>query len=157
MIQELEEERQRRNKAEMAAGRLVEHVRSLQAQLEESTRGRELAVARTAKLDAELKKERERTASLEGEIQKGQGLLEVARSEVEVVRGKVREQEATVRGLEEEGKKKTDSHAAERNELVSCQLYQRRSLERCDCLVLSSWVVYVKQSWRLQGTSERQR
>lgn len=103
----------------MAAGRLVEHVRSLQAQLEESTRGRELAVARTVKLDVEVKKERERTVTLEGEIQKVQELLESARSEVEVVREKVREQESAMRAMEEEEKKKAASHAAEGRELVS--------------------------------------
>lgn len=109
----------------MAAGRLVEHVRSLQAQLEESTRGRELAVARAVKLDVEVKKERERTATLEGEMQKVQELLEAARSEVEVVQGKVREQESAMRAMEEEEKKKAASHAAEGTELVSLNLFEQ--------------------------------
>lgn len=132
----------------MAAGRLVEHIRSLQAQLEETTRGRELAVARSAKLDVEAKKERERIATLEGEIQKVQELLEAARSEVEVVRGKVREQESAMRTMEEEEKKKAASHAAEGTELVRLVNVSEQVmigevwLSHCS----SSWVVYGRRS-----------
>lgn len=119
MSQELEEERQRRTKAEMAAGRLVEHVRSLQTQLEENIRGQELAVARAAKLDRELKGEREKTTRLEGEVRKVQELLEAARCELEVERRRVGKLENTLRSQEEDNKKRDANHAAERTDLVS--------------------------------------
>ena len=66
---ELEGERERRWKAEQAAGRLVEHVQSLQSQLGEAKRKHELVVARAAHLEGELEGEREKGQRLQTQIQ----------------------------------------------------------------------------------------
>ncbi len=59
LISQVEGERERRLKAEMAAERLVEHVRSLQSQVAEGQRRHELAVVRVAEVENQLKGERE--------------------------------------------------------------------------------------------------
>ena len=115
---ELEEERERRCKAEEAAGRLVEHVRSLQSQLEGISRERELAVVRATKLGEELQTERERGVVSEEEGRKVQELLAAAQSELEAVREKGKEREKVLRELEEEGRRREDRHAAEKAKLV---------------------------------------
>ena len=103
----------------MAAGRLVEHVRSLQTQLQESSRGRETAVARAARLDGELRRERERVGALEEESRKLQESMAVAGSELEAVRMRAGERESALRVVEEEGRTKEATHISERTELVS--------------------------------------
>ena len=103
----------------MAAGRLVEHVRSLQTHLEESTRERELSVARVAKLDGELRVERERGASREEEARWVQESLAAAGSELEAVRGRAEEQKKAVREMVEERERREANHVAEKTELVS--------------------------------------
>ena len=115
----MEGERERRRKAETAAGRLVEHVRSLQTQLEESRRERELSIARVAKFDRELRAEKERGATQEEEARQVQESLVAARSELEAVRGRAEEQEKALREIAEAGKKREASHVAEKTELVS--------------------------------------
>ena len=60
----------RRSKAEAAASRLVEHVRSQQKQLQEAGRERELAVARAAQLEGELRGEREKAEKVQEEAKK---------------------------------------------------------------------------------------
>ena len=103
----------------MAAGRLVEHVRSLQTQLEENTRERELSVARVAKLDRDLRAERERRAAQEEEARGVQEFLTAARSELEAMRGRAEEQEKALREMAKEEKRREASHIAEKTELVS--------------------------------------
>ena len=119
MTRQLDEERERRSKAEMAASRLVDHVRSLQAQLGESARDRELAVARVAKLDGQLKTEKERVVAREEEVCQAQEVLTATHSELEAVRARAGEQESALRTLGEEEKRREASHVAEKTELVS--------------------------------------
>lgn len=118
VAQQLEEERERREKAEKAANTLVEHVRSLQTQLGESKRERELAVVRLSKLDIELKKERERGVTREEEEKKMQASLTVVQKEVELVKEKVAEKERKLREKEEEIRQKDIEHKTEKLELV---------------------------------------
>ena len=75
MIQELVEEKERRSKAELAAGRLVEHVRSLQTGLEKAHRDRELAVAQAASIGQELRAETEMVEQLRKESAEQQVLV----------------------------------------------------------------------------------
>lgn len=64
---ELEREKERRAKAELAAERLVEHVHSLQCQMTEGQRRHELAVVRMAEMKEQLKREREGSKALEAQ------------------------------------------------------------------------------------------
>ena len=69
LTQELDVEREQRWKAEQAAGRLVEHVRTLQSQLTEAQRRHELAVVRAAQLEREVGEERGGVQGLQGQVQ----------------------------------------------------------------------------------------
>ena len=120
MSQELDGERERRCKAEKVAARLVEHVRSLQTQLEERMRERELAVARAAKLDGELRAERERGVAYKKEERKALESLEAIRSELEAVREKAAEREKALKEMEEEKLRRDASTTSEKTEIVSC-------------------------------------
>ena len=68
--EELDCERERRWKAEQAAGRLVEHVRKLQSQLSESQRQREECVVREAKLEQELREKVEILGTVQKQVKK---------------------------------------------------------------------------------------
>ena len=68
LTDELDGERERRWKAEQAAGRLVEHMRKLQSQLSECQRQRELRVVREAKLDQELTEKVEALGTLQRQV-----------------------------------------------------------------------------------------
>ena len=61
-------ERERRWKAEQAAGRLVEHVRKLQLQLSESQRQSEQCVVREAKMEQELREKIERLELVQKQV-----------------------------------------------------------------------------------------
>ena len=69
LTQELDTERERRWKAEQAAGKLVEHVRTLQSQRTEAERRHELAVVRVAQLEREVEGEREGAQTLQAQVQ----------------------------------------------------------------------------------------
>ena len=69
LTQELDTERERRWKAEQAAGKLVEHVRTLQSQRTEAERRHELAVVRVAQLEREVEGEREGAQTLQSQVQ----------------------------------------------------------------------------------------
>ena len=61
-------ERERRWKAEQAAGRLVEHVRKLQLQLSDAQRQSEQCVVREAKMDQELREKTERLGLVQKQV-----------------------------------------------------------------------------------------
>ena len=65
---ELDGERERRWKAEQAAGRLVEHVRKLQLQLSDAQRQSEQCVVREAKMEQELREKMERLGLLQKQV-----------------------------------------------------------------------------------------
>ena len=65
----LDREKERRCKAEQAAGRLVEHVRKLQSQLSQCEHHREQCVVREAQLDQELREKAENLAALLKEVE----------------------------------------------------------------------------------------
>ena len=65
----LDREKERRWKAEQAAGRLVEHVRKLQSQLSECECHREQCVVREAQLDQELREKTENLTALLKEVE----------------------------------------------------------------------------------------
>ena len=69
LTQELDTERERRWKAEQAAGKLVEHVRTLQSQRTEAERRHELAVVRVSQLEREVEGEREGAQTLQAQVQ----------------------------------------------------------------------------------------
>ena len=69
LTQELDIERECRWKAEQAAGKLVEHVRTLQSQRTEAERRHELAVVRVAQLEREVEGEREGAQTLQSQVQ----------------------------------------------------------------------------------------
>ena len=69
LTQELDTERERRWKAEQAAGKLVEHVRTLQSQRTDAQRQHELAVVRVAQLEREVEGEREESQTLQAQVQ----------------------------------------------------------------------------------------
>ena len=69
LTQELDTERERRWKAEQAAGKLVEHVRTLQSQRTDAQRQHELAVVRVAQLEREVEGEREGSQTLQAQVQ----------------------------------------------------------------------------------------
>ena len=116
---QLEEECERRTKAEKVASRLVEHVRALQTQLEESRRQHEGAVVRVARLEEDLRKERERGEAREEEGKKTEELLAGLHGELEAARQRVAEGERKVREKEEEASRRESKHTAEVTELVS--------------------------------------
>ena len=118
LSRELEEERERRVKAEKVASRLVEHIRSLQTQLEESRRECELAVVRVAKLDEELKRERERGEGREEEGRKVKEVLGRTQKELEAARERAAEGERRLGEKEEEISRRETQHRAEVTELV---------------------------------------
>ena len=115
---QLEEESERRAKAEKAAACLVEHVRSLQTQLEQSTRERESAIVRASKLEGELRTERERGVAREEEGEKMEESLATVRRELESVRERLAEREGTLREREKEASRREIEHTTERTELV---------------------------------------
>ena len=117
--QQLEEERERREKSERVASRLVEHVRSLQTQLEEGRKERELVVVRAAKLEGELGRERERGAAREEAGRKTEETVAGLESELESARERVAESERRVREKEEKYSKRETEHTSETTELVN--------------------------------------
>ena len=66
---DLDREKERRWKAEQAAGRLVEHVRKLQTQLSECECHREQCVVREARLDQELREKAENLTTVLKEVE----------------------------------------------------------------------------------------
>ncbi len=139
---ELEQERERRGKAELAAGRLVEHVRSLQAQVAETQRMYELAVVRAAETEEQLRREKEDSTEVQVRAQqlgvrhritegfKGlsgcsciymfcfQGDLSVCRCNLEEVRGREEEGRRVLVELEKAHRQLEIEGARERLELV---------------------------------------
>ena len=133
MSQELEEECERRVKAEKVASRLVEHVRSLQAQQEEGKREHEMTVVRVAKLDRELKTEREKRVGSEEEGGRVREALATARSELEAVRERLEEREAALREREAERRQREAGHTEEKMELVSLVSSDHCSVSTSGC------------------------
>ena len=68
LTRERDSEREQRWKAEQAAGRLIEHVRTLQTRVTDTQRGQERIVAMAAKLEAELASERSTVQSLKDKL-----------------------------------------------------------------------------------------
>lgn len=106
-------------KAERAASRLVEHVRTLQTQLENSSREREQSIIRITKIDSELKTEREKRVTNEKDGEKLQESLVAAQSELEAVRERLEEQKITLREKEAEMINREASYNEKKTELVS--------------------------------------
>ena len=139
LSQRLEDESERREKAERAASQLVEHVRSLQTQLEKSVRERESAVVRASKLDGELKTERERGVAREEERERVQESLEAAQKELERVRERVAKSDSELREKKEEARRRDIEHKTEMTEMVgsiwNCILHCL-----CLCVCVCVWV-----------------
>ena len=138
MSRQHEEECERRAKAEKAAARLVEHVRTLQTQLEESARERELAVVRTLKQEGELKAEMERGVAREEEGHRVQESLTAAQRELETARERLAEREGTLRENEDEMNRMEVEYRAEKIELVGII---RNCIILRGCVCVCSWVL----------------
>lgn len=82
----MDKERERRWKAEQAAGQLVEHVRKLQSQLSESERHREQCVVREAKLNEELLQKAENLAAMQKQVEELQHSTEDRETEIQALK-----------------------------------------------------------------------
>ena len=137
LTQELDTERERRWKAEQAAGKLVEHVRTLQSQRTDAQRQHELAVVRVAQLEREVEGEREGAQTLQAQVQelqvcvcreRGEGMrgvnntsdffskdaLSSSQAEVKQLRQCGEEQQKALRTLEEGQRQLESEHIQER-------------------------------------------
>lgn len=83
LSEDLDRERERRWKAEQAAGRLVEHVRKLQSRLSESQCQREQCVVREAQLQKEVREKTENLGTLQKQLEDVQTTAKSRQTEIQ--------------------------------------------------------------------------
>ncbi|NXP03810.1 LRCC1 protein, partial [Thinocorus orbignyianus] len=101
LIQELDQEKERRWKAEQAEKKLIEHVRELQKHADEEKNIQSMAVYTTDRLKELILKERDVKARLQAEVQQLKGETERLTSELNQARNKEAEHQKAMKALEE--------------------------------------------------------
>ena len=118
-MRELDGERERRWKAEQAAARLVEHVRTLQSRTEEEGRRRELGVVKTTQIEQELAGEKTTNQSLQKQILQLQDAASDDQRVKEELISRDKEQIKLLRQLEENYRQLETENLKERTLLQS--------------------------------------
>ncbi|NWY50390.1 LRCC1 protein, partial [Chionis minor] len=101
LIQELDQEKERRWKAEQAEKKLIEHVRELQKHAKEEKNIQSMAVYTTDRLKELILKERDVKARLQAEVQQLKGETEKLTNELNQARNKEVEHQKAMQALEE--------------------------------------------------------
>ncbi|NXV82379.1 LRCC1 protein, partial [Atlantisia rogersi] len=101
LIQELDQEKERRWKAEQAEKKLIEHVRELQNHAKEEKNIQSMAVYTTDRLKELILKERDAKARLQAEVQQLKGETERLTNELNQARNKEAERQKAMQALEE--------------------------------------------------------
>ena len=119
MTKDLDLERERRWKAEQAAGRLVEHVRALQSQLNEAQKKHELTVVKNAQLEKDVTQEGETVTTLQHQIEQLQNDIDKRQEEVDKLKNCESDQMNALRSLEAGYRQLETERIQERSELTS--------------------------------------
>uniref|UniRef100_A0A8B9F5C8 Leucine-rich repeat and coiled-coil domain-containing protein 1 n=1 Tax=Amazona collaria TaxID=241587 RepID=A0A8B9F5C8_9PSIT len=101
LIQELDQEKERRWKAEQAEKKLIEHVRELQKHAKEEKNIQSMAVYTTDRLKELILKERNVKARLQADVQQLKGETERLTNELNQARNKEAEYQKAIQALEE--------------------------------------------------------
>ncbi|NXH92546.1 LRCC1 protein, partial [Edolisoma coerulescens] len=101
LIQELDQEKERRWKAEQAEKKLLEHVSELQKHAKEEKNIQSMAVYNTDRLKELILKERDAKARLQADVQQLKGETERLTNELNQARNKEAEHQKAVQALEE--------------------------------------------------------
>ncbi|XP_071410357.1 leucine-rich repeat and coiled-coil domain-containing protein 1 isoform X2 [Pithys albifrons albifrons] len=101
LIQELDQEKERRWKAEQAEKKLLEHVKELQQHAKEEKNIQSMAVYTTDRLKELILKERDDKARLEADVQQLKGETEKLTNELNQARNKEAEHHKAMQALEE--------------------------------------------------------
>ncbi|XP_072708379.1 leucine-rich repeat and coiled-coil domain-containing protein 1 isoform X1 [Ciconia boyciana] len=101
LIQELDQEKERRWKAEQAEKKLIEHVRELQKHAKEEKNIQSMAVYTTDRLKELILKERDVKARLQADVQQLKGETERLTNELNQARNKEAEHQKAMQALEE--------------------------------------------------------
>uniref|UniRef100_A0A8D0FF24 Leucine-rich repeat and coiled-coil domain-containing protein 1 n=1 Tax=Strix occidentalis caurina TaxID=311401 RepID=A0A8D0FF24_STROC len=101
LIQELDQEKERRWKAEQAEKKLIEHVRELQKYAKEEKNIQSMAVYTTDRLKELILKERDVKARLQADVQQLKGETERLTDELNQARNKEAERQKAMQALEE--------------------------------------------------------
>uniref|UniRef100_A0A8C8E8N9 Leucine-rich repeat and coiled-coil domain-containing protein 1 n=1 Tax=Otus sunia TaxID=257818 RepID=A0A8C8E8N9_9STRI len=101
LIQELDQEKERRWKAEQAEKKLIEHVRELQKHAKEEKNIQSMAVYTTDRLKELILKERDVKARLQADVQQLKGETERLTDELNQARNKEAERQKAMQALEE--------------------------------------------------------
>ncbi|NWX14202.1 LRCC1 protein, partial [Aegotheles bennettii] len=101
LIQELDQEKERRWKAEQAEKKLIEHVRELQKHAKEEKNIQSMAVYTTDRLKELILKERDAKAKLQADVQQLKGETERLTNELNQARNKEAEHQKAMQALEE--------------------------------------------------------
>ncbi|NXG66805.1 LRCC1 protein, partial [Hemiprocne comata] len=101
LIQELDQEKERRWKAEQAEKKLIEHVRELQKHAKEEKSIQSMAVYTTDRLKELILKERDAKARLQADVQQLKGETEKLTNELNQARNREAEHQKAMRALEE--------------------------------------------------------
>ncbi|NWT91926.1 LRCC1 protein, partial [Urocynchramus pylzowi] len=101
LIQELDQEKERRWKAEQAEKRLLEHVSELQKHAKEEKNIQSMAVFTRDRLKELILKERDAKARLQADVQQLKGETERLTNELNLARNKEAEYQRAMRALEE--------------------------------------------------------
>ncbi|NXI70831.1 LRCC1 protein, partial [Anseranas semipalmata] len=101
LIQELDQEKERRWKAEQAEKKLIEHVKELQQHAKEEKNIQSMAVYTTERLKELILKERDVKTRLQADVQQLKGETERLTNELNQARNKEAEHQKAVQALEE--------------------------------------------------------
>ncbi|NWI85887.1 LRCC1 protein, partial [Pitta sordida] len=101
LIQELDQEKERRWKAEQAEKKLLEHVKELQKNARQEKNIQSMAVYATDRLKELILKEKDDKARLQADIQQLKGEIERLNNELNQARNKEAEHQKAMRALEE--------------------------------------------------------
>ncbi|NXF46072.1 LRCC1 protein, partial [Oceanites oceanicus] len=101
LVQELDQEKERRWKAEQAEKKLIEHVRELQKHAKEEKNIQSMAVYTTDRLKELILKERDVKARLQADVQQLKGETERLTNELNQARNKEAEHQKAMQALEE--------------------------------------------------------
>ncbi|XP_065524590.1 leucine-rich repeat and coiled-coil domain-containing protein 1 isoform X2 [Lathamus discolor] len=114
LIQELDQEKERRWKAEQAEKKLIEHVRELQKHAKEEKSIQSMAVYTTDRLKELILKERNTKARLQADVQQLKGETERLTDELNKARNKEAEYQMAIQALEETLSKKETQQLQQR-------------------------------------------
>ncbi|XP_061199055.1 leucine-rich repeat and coiled-coil domain-containing protein 1 isoform X2 [Neopsephotus bourkii] len=114
LIQELDQEKERRWKAEQAEKKLIEHVRELQKHAKEEKSIQSMAVYTTDRLKELILKERNIKARLQADVQQLKGETERLTNELNQARNKEAEYQKAIQALEETLSKKETQRLQQR-------------------------------------------